>query len=90
MPGRREFLVGAIAFGLTEKASAAALSGGAADKAGLKKGDAAASFNGRPITDSTDLTAQVRTLAPGSTAKLVYVRGDASTTVTVTLGTLNL
>jgi len=65
-------------------------SGGAADKAGLKTGDVVTSFNGRPITDSTDLTAQVRTLAPGSTAKLVYVRGDASTTVTVTLGTLKL
>jgi len=65
-------------------------SGGAADKAGLKKGDVVTSFNGRPITDSTDLTAQVRTLAPGSTAKLVYVRGDASTTVSVTLGTLKL
>jgi len=33
MPGRREFLVGAAAFGLAEKASAAALSGGAADRA---------------------------------------------------------
>ena len=65
-------------------------SGGAADKAGLKTGDVVTSFNGRPITDSTDLTAQVRTLAPGSTTKLVYVRGDASTTVTVTLGTLKL
>jgi len=65
-------------------------SGGAADKAGLKKGDVVTSFNGRPITDSTDLTAQVRTLAPGSTAKLVYVRGDAPTTVSVTLGTLKL
>ena len=64
--------------------------GGGADKAGLKKGDVVTSFNGVPITDSTDLTAQVRTLAPGSTAKLVYVRGTGSTTVTVTLGTLNL
>jgi len=64
--------------------------GGGADKAGLKKGDVVTSFAGHPITDSTDLTAQVRTLAPGSSAKLVYVRGTDSTTVTVTLGTLNL
>jgi putative serine protease PepD len=64
--------------------------GGAADKAGLKKGDVVTSFNGLPITDSTDLTAQVRTLAPGTSAKLVYVRGTDSTTVTVTLGTLKL
>jgi putative serine protease PepD len=65
-------------------------SGGGADKAGLKKGDVVTSFNEVPITDSTDLTAQVRTLAPGSSAKLVYVRGTGSTTVTVTLGTLSL
>ena len=64
--------------------------GGGADKAGLKKGDVVTSFAGHPITDSTDLTAQVRTLAPGSSAKLVYVRGTDSTTVTVTLGTLKL
>ena len=64
--------------------------GGGADKAGLKKGDVVISFAGHPITDSTDLTAQVRTLAPGSSAKLVYVRGTGSTTVTVTLGTLKL
>ncbi|MEO6532753.1 MAG: trypsin-like peptidase domain-containing protein [Pseudolysinimonas sp.] len=69
---------------------ASVTSGGGADKAGLKKGDVVTSFNGRPITDSTDLTAQVRTLAPGSTAKLVYVRGTDSTSVTVTLGTLSL
>lgn len=65
-------------------------SGGGADKAGLKKGDVVTSFNGVPITDSTDLTAQVRSLAPGSSAKLVYVRGSDSSTVTVTLGTLSL
>jgi len=65
-------------------------SGGGADKAGLKKGDVVTSFNGLPITDSTDLTAQVRTLAPGSTAKLSYVRGNDSNTVSVTLGTLKL
>jgi putative serine protease PepD len=65
-------------------------SGGGADKAGLKKGDVVTSFNGVPITDSTDLTAQVRSLAPGSSAKLTYVRGSDSSTVSVTLGTLNL
>jgi putative serine protease PepD len=65
-------------------------SGGGADKAGLKKGDVVTSFNGVPITDSTDLTAQVRSLAPGSTAKLTYVRGSDSSTASVTLGTLQL
>jgi putative serine protease PepD len=63
-------------------------SGGGADKAGLKKGDVVTTFNGVPITNSTDLTAQVRSLAPGSSAKLGYVRGSDSSTVSVTLGTL--
>ncbi|MFC5501061.1 S1C family serine protease [Lysinimonas soli] len=62
--------------------------GAGADKAGLKKGDIVTSFNGVPITNSTDLTAQVRFLAPGSTAKLTYLRGSSSSTVDVTLGTL--
>ena len=65
-------------------------SGGGADKAGLKKGDVVTSFNGVPITDSTDLTAQVRSLAPGSDAKLTYVRGSDSSTVSVTVGTLKI
>ncbi|MDP9026001.1 MAG: trypsin-like peptidase domain-containing protein [Actinomycetota bacterium] len=65
-------------------------SGGGADKAGLKKGDVVTSFNGIPITDSTDLTAQVRSLAAGSTAKVTFVRGSDSSTVSVTLGSLQL
>jgi putative serine protease PepD len=64
--------------------------GGGADKAGLRKGDVVTSFNGVPITDSTDLTAQVRSLAPGTSATLGYVRGSDSNTVDVTLGTLKL
>ena len=63
-------------------------SGGGAGKAGLQKGDVVTSFNGVPITNSIDLTAQVRSLAPGTTAKLSYVRGSNSNTVDVTLGTL--
>ncbi len=63
-------------------------SGGAAANAGLKKGDVVTSFNGFPVTDATDLTAQVRALAAGSTAKLVYLRDGQSATAEVTLGTL--
>jgi putative serine protease PepD len=63
-------------------------SGGAAAKAGLQKGDVVTEFNGLPITSSTDLTAQVRALAPDMQAKLTYVRGGKATTVDVTLGTL--
>ena len=63
-------------------------SSGAAAAAGLQKGDVVTQFNGIPITSSTDLTAQVRFLAPGSKAKLSYVRDGKATTVEVTLGTL--
>src|SRR5690554_2148707 len=62
--------------------------GGAADKAGLRKGDIVVQFNGLPITSSTDLTAQVRMLPGGADAELVYVRDGETETVTVTLGEL--
>ncbi|TQL47442.1 putative serine protease PepD [Homoserinimonas aerilata] len=63
-------------------------SGGAAAAAGLKKGDVVTSFNGLPITGKTDLTAQVRVLAGGDKAEIVYVRGGKSYTESVTLGSL--
>jgi putative serine protease PepD len=62
--------------------------GGAAQKAGLHKGDIVTAFNGVPITDSVDLTAQVRAAAAGSEGKVTYVRGDKTETLTVTLGEL--
>jgi len=63
-------------------------SGGAAEKAGLRAGDVITEFDGIPITGATDITAQVRTLAGGSTASITYIRDGASKTTTVTLGTL--
>jgi putative serine protease PepD len=62
-------------------------SGGAAEKAGLQVGDIVTNFNGVPITSATDLTAQVRVLAGGSTGTLTYVRGNSTATATVNLGT---
>ncbi len=64
-------------------------SGGAAAKAGLSAGDVITSFNGIPITDAIDLTAQVRALAAGGTADLSYVRNDKSFTLSVTVGELS-
>lgn len=61
--------------------------GGSAAKAGLKAGDVITAFNGVAITDSSDLTAQVRALAGGAASTLTYARGGASHTVSVTLGT---
>lgn len=62
--------------------------GGAAADSGLRPGDVVTSFNGLPITDATDLTAQVRALAAGSEATIVYVRDGETRSADVTLGTL--
>jgi len=63
--------------------------GGAAEQAGLRRGDVVTEFNGTAISDRTDLTAQVRFLAGGSEAELTYVRDGREQTTTVTLGTLD-
>ncbi|PSL39886.1 putative serine protease PepD [Labedella gwakjiensis] len=63
---------------------------GAAEKAGIRSGDVITSFNGVPITGATDLTAQVRALAAGSTASVVFQRDGKEYTVDVTLGELVL
>ncbi len=65
-----------------------AVSGGAADEAGLRSGDIVTAFNGIPITDSVDLTAQVRAAAAGSDATVTFVRDGRTQTVDVTLGEL--
>ncbi|CAN5173234.1 hypothetical protein BH11ACT3_BH11ACT3_01790 [soil metagenome] len=62
--------------------------GGAAEVAGLKPNDVITAFNGVPITSSTDLTAQVRALAAGTSTSMTYTRGTSSSTVDVKLGTL--
>ena len=62
--------------------------GGAADAVGLRAGDIVTKFNGLPITNRIDLTAQVRTLPGGTTATMTYVRAGNSYTVEVTLGEL--
>jgi putative serine protease PepD len=63
-------------------------SGGAAASAGLQSGDIIVNFNGLPITDATDLTAQVRALAAGSKADVTYIRDGQTKTTSVTLGSL--
>jgi putative serine protease PepD len=61
--------------------------GGAAEQAGLQAGDVVTEFNGVPITDQTDLTAQVRALPGGATADITFTRDGESQTIEVTLGT---
>ncbi|MCU1406376.1 MAG: hypothetical protein JWQ43_2679 [Glaciihabitans sp.] len=66
----------------------AVVADGAAAAGGIKAGDIITQFNGIPITNPTDLTAQVRVLAGGANAEVTYIRGGKSATTTVTLGTL--
>ena len=61
---------------------------GAAAAAGLQAGDIVTAFNGVPVTDSVDLTAQVRAAAAGSDATVTFVRDGKTQTVDVTLGEL--
>lgn len=63
-------------------------SGGAAAGAGLKAGDIVVNLDDTPITDATDLTAQVRAQAAGSKVDVTYIRDGQTKTATVTLGTL--
>ncbi|MBB2974746.1 putative serine protease PepD [Microbacterium endophyticum] len=62
--------------------------GGAAAAGGLQAGDVVTSFNGVPVSDSVDLTAQVRAAAAGSDATVTVVRNGKTQTLDVTLGTL--
>ncbi|MBH0117699.1 trypsin-like peptidase domain-containing protein [Salinibacterium sp. NG253] len=64
------------------------VSGGAAEDAGLKVGDIVTGFDGLPITNKTDLTAQVRAYASGESVPLTYVRDGKGYSVDVTLGAL--
>jgi len=62
--------------------------GSPAAKAGLKANDVITVFNGIPIRNEIDVTAQVRSLVPGDTVDMVVVRGGVSRTLTVTVGSL--
>ena len=59
----------------------------AAGDAGIEVGDVITAVGDRPITSSTELTAAVRSEAPGATVELTLRRGGSERTVEVTLGT---
>ncbi|WP_052460520.1 S1C family serine protease [Microbacterium gorillae] len=61
---------------------------GAAEKAGLQAGDVVTGVGDVPIQSATDLTAQIRANAGGSTVKITYVRNGKAHDVEVTLGTM--
>jgi S1-C subfamily serine protease len=58
----------------------------AAAKAGLQVGDVVTAVGDRPVTTSTELTAAVRSQAPGEKVDLTVRRGDRTQTAEVTLG----
>ena len=60
--------------------------GTAAADAGLKAGDVVTAVGDRPVTTSTELTAAVRSKAPGDKVTLTVRRGNDTGTVEVTLG----
>jgi putative serine protease PepD len=65
------------------------VSGGAAEKAGVRTGDVITALDDRIVTSSVDLTAAVRSTPPGKTVTLTVERGGSSRTVQVTLGETN-
>jgi S1-C subfamily serine protease len=60
--------------------------GSAAADAGLKAGDVVTAVGDRLVTSSTELTAAVRSKAPGDKVTLTVKRGNDTKTVQVTLG----
>jgi putative serine protease PepD len=63
-------------------------SGSPAEKSGLKADDVVTTFNGVPIRNEVDLTAQVRSLRPGDKADMIVVRKGVTKTLSVTVGSL--
>ncbi|WP_068210772.1 S1C family serine protease, partial [Rathayibacter tanaceti] len=59
---------------------------GAAQAAGLAKGDIVTAIDGTPITSASDLTAQVRAQAANAEVELTYVRSGQTYQAKATLG----
>ena len=60
---------------------------GPADAAGMLVGDVIVAFGGAPVAEADDLLTLLRDHQPGQAAALSVIRGGASTTVAVTVGT---
>ncbi|MBI4364601.1 MAG: PDZ domain-containing protein, partial [Candidatus Latescibacteria bacterium] len=64
---------------------AAVLSGGPAEKAGLRSGDVVISFNGAALRSETELVERIRSCRPGMEVAVQAVRDGRPVNVTVTL-----
>src|SRR6185436_19793115 len=60
--------------------------GGAAEKAGLQRGDIITAINGAPVRDSNGLRNEVGQMLPGSEVKVTLLRDAKEQTVNVRLG----
>ena len=61
-------------------------SGGAADKAGVKRGDVITAVNGVPVRDTNSLRNEVAQMLPGTDVKVTVERGGKEQTLDVRLG----
>ena len=61
-------------------------SGGAAEKAGIQKGDIITEFDGEKVTSASDLTLDIRKKNPGDKVTVKFYRGSQEMSVEVTLG----
>lgn len=60
--------------------------GGAADKAGIRKGDFIIEFNGKKVKNSADLVNMVAGTLPGTSVKIVLIRDGQTKEVTAVVG----
>jgi serine protease Do len=61
------------------------VSGGPADKAGIKPQDVITAVDGKPVKDGDDLVSNISPRRVGSTARITYLRDGKENTVTVTI-----
>ncbi len=59
--------------------------GGAADEAGIQKGDVITKINGATVSTGTQMIEKVATMRPGDKVAVTYARNGAEKTATVTL-----
>ncbi|WP_237058781.1 PDZ domain-containing protein [Microbulbifer sediminum] len=64
--------------------------GSSAAGAGLQRGDKILSYNGKPITDARELSAGIRSVAPGKTINMEVLRRGHKTSIPVPSGPLGV